>query len=91
MIEYLFNTIVASAGEDAVISAVVRDNFGDVVTSGAELMLYSDTSLLETIKGKFDGEAWNFTIPAGNRKGRFFYSISVNNESLCFKQAIYFK
>ena len=91
MIEYLFNAIIASADEDAVISAVVKDNFGDHVTSGAVLMLYSDSSLLETFKGKFDGEVWNFTIPASRYKGRYFYSIGVNNESLCFKQAIYFK
>lgn len=91
MIEYLYNTVLASAGEDAVISAIIRDDSGDLVTSGAKLMLYSDTSLLAAFGGEFDGEAWSFTIPASNYKGRFFYSISVDENSLCFKQAIYFK
>lgn len=93
MIEYVGNAIRATAGEDVCISAKITDNAGEIVDIHSHLMIYDDLALLATIDGVFDGEVWSYSLAADTTRGlqgRYWYCICVANESLCFKQPIYF-
>ena len=92
MIEYLYDAIRATAGENIIIAAKITDENGENITSNCHVTLYDDLMLLATIDGVFDGKEWEFTIPAdvtSGRAGRYWYCIYASNTSLCFKQPIY--
>ena len=92
MIEYLDTAIRATAGEDICICAEITDSENNPVTENCHIMLYDNLSLLATINGVFDGELWSFDIPANTTaglKGRYWYCICADMESLCFKQPLY--
>lgn len=95
MIEYLYDSIKAESGADAVIAAHITDNEGNPVTEGCHLMLYDDVSLLDMYNGIYyaDVEQWQFTIPAADtngKQGRYWYCICEKANKLCFRQPIYF-
>lgn len=94
MVEYLYNTIVAVAGQDITIYALITDDDEQVITTGCSLVLYNDEEELVSVDGIYLPESlqWEFTIPANatsGRDGRYWYSVQHNNKSLCFKQPIY--
>lgn len=92
MIEYLYNAVRATAGEDITIAADITDDSGEDIKEACHIMLYDDLQLLGMYNGIYNGEVWEFTIPANitsGRIGRYWYCICVNNNSLCFKQPIY--
>lgn len=95
MIEYLYNCIRATAGQDVAISAIIEDASGAPVTEHCHIMLFDkDQKLLATFDGNYieDG-LWAFTIPAQDtegKSGRYWYKICTDVESLCFVQPIYF-
>lgn len=94
MIEYIFDVIRASAGEEIVVKAQITDDNGAEVTSGCHLMLYDDLLLLATVDGVYRAESkeWVFTIHAEDTaglKGRYWYCICEHGTSLCFKRPIY--
>ena len=93
MIEYLYDAIRATAGQDIGVSAII-ENAGEPVEEGCHIMLFDkDITLLETVAGTYIGEGlWNFTIPAEateGRRGRHWYRICTPVESLCFRQPLY--
>lgn len=91
-IEYLYDCIRATSGEDINICAVITDENGTNITENCYVMLYDDLMLLATINGVYNGEEWEFNIPAditSGRVGRYWYCICSNNNSLSFKQPIY--
>lgn len=94
MVEYLYNTIRAVAGQDITIYALITDDDEQVITTGCSLVLYNDEEELVSVDGIYLPESlqWEFTIPANatsGRDGRYWYSVQHNNASLCFKQPIY--
>ena len=94
MVEYLYNTIVAVAGQDITIYALITDDDEQVITTGCSLVLYNDEEELVSVDGIYLPESlqWEFTIPANvtsGRDGRYWYRVQHNNQSLCFKQPIY--
>ena len=94
MVEYLYNTIMAVAGQDITIYALITDDDEQVITTGCSLVLYNDEEELVSVDGIYLPESlqWEFTIPANatsGRDGRYWYNVQHNNKSLCFKQPIY--
>ena len=94
MVEYLYNTIMAVAGQDITIYALITNDDEQVITTGCSLVLYNDEEELVSVDGIYLPESlqWEFTIPANatsGRDGRYWYSVQHNNKSLCFKQPIY--
>lgn len=91
MIEYLFNTIRATAGDVAAVSAVITDDNGTPITSGCEFMLHDcDENLLKTVMGDYKDGEWTFHVPTeGLPKGKYFYCICMDGEKLCFHQRMY--
>lgn len=93
MIEYLYNAIRATAGEDITISAIVKDEAGNDITSGCHLNLYNDEERMSSFDGVYIAGCWEFTIPAAetaNLSGRYWYCLcSQEHSKLNFKQPIY--
>lgn len=92
MIEYLYDAIRASAGQDITVAAKITDDEGNLITSGCDLMLHNDKEMIARIDGAFDGEVWNFTVPAEitqGLEGRYWYCICHNNSNICFKEPLY--
>ena len=92
MIEYLYDCIRATAGQDICICAVITDDDGNIISDGCGLMLHDNENMLIKVNGAFDGEVWSFTIPAdatSGLNGRYWYCICRHNTNLCFKTPIY--
>lgn len=92
MIEYLYDCIRATAGQDICICANITDDFGECITAPCSLMLHDDEDLIASVVGVLIDDVWEFVIPANataNLHGRFWYCICCGNTNLCFKQPIY--
>lgn len=92
MIEYIYDVIKATAGEDFTISAKAKNEDGTCVTSGCHLRLYNDKELITTIDGECINEVWGFRVPGEltkGLKGRYWYSICGANGGLNFKEPLY--
>lgn len=91
MIEYLYNTIRATAGDDMHITAIIKDDAGEAIADNCHFMIFNtNDELMSTTAGTYDGLGWAFTIPTTNLdKGKYWYCISHNNQKLCFKQRLY--
>ena len=84
MVEYLYNTIMAVAGQDITIYALITDDDEQVITTGCSLVLYNDEEELVSVDGIYlpGSLQWEFTIPANatsGRDGRYWYSVQHNN------------
>ena len=51
MIEYIYNAIKATAGEDITIAASITDDNNQPITSGCTLEIFDDEEVLVTIDG----------------------------------------
>ena len=93
MIEYLYDAIRATAGEEISIAAKIVNDSGIPVDTGCHLNLYNDNEMIISVEGSYVEEAWQFTIPADvttNLIGRYWYCIcSETHNKLNFKQPIY--
>lgn len=92
MVEYLYDAIRATAGQDICICASITDDDGVAITDSCGLMLHDDNSMITRVNGTFDGELWSFIIPSDVTEGltgRYWYCICRNNTNLCFKTPIY--
>lgn len=92
MIEYLYNAIRATAGEDITITAEITDDSGECVADGCALMLWDDKELLTSVDGMLIDDLWSFTIPADKTAGlvgRYWYCICHNHNKLQFKEPLY--
>jgi hypothetical protein len=94
MIEYLYDAVKASKGQDITLAAEITDEDGAQIVEDCELHLFNpDKEMIATIEGVYESEEWRFTIPkeaTADLKGRCWYCIGHNGNSLCFKQPIYF-
>ena len=92
MIEYILNTIKASAGEDIDITAKITNVDGSAITNGCQMMLFDDEGMIAEVEGVYIDEHWLFTIPAEatkDRLGRYWYCVCYGGKNLCFKEPIY--
>jgi hypothetical protein len=95
-LEYIYDAIRATAGEDTGISATILDDDGNPFETGCGLSLYDgDGERIGFIDGYYVGEGlWLFTIPAHMNyglSGRYYYSINQDGEDMNFKTPIYFE
>ena len=94
MIEYLYDAIRVTAGQGFTVGAQIKDDEGELITSGCYMTIYNDEESFVKINGIFDGVAWNFQVPAEATKGlegRFWYCVSHEGTDICFPQPLYFK
>lgn len=91
-IEYIYDAVKATAGENITITAKIKEEDGTVITENCSLILYNDDEILVYVVGEYTDDVWNFTIPAQiteGLKGRFWYSVQNADVSLCFDKPIY--
>ena len=92
MVEYTLNAIRATAGEEIVVVARIKDAYGDDIAV-CSFHLYDDDVQLYSVKGIPVDDMWEFHVPAevtAGRHGRYWYSIcDENHQSLGFKEPIY--
>lgn len=94
MIEYIYNAIRATAGQDITLPAEITTETGEDITEDCQLHIFKDKEMIIAVDGIYKEGEWAFTIPAEKTKdlyGRYFYCIGHKGSSLCFKQPIYFK
>lgn len=94
MIEYLYDAVRASDGEDMTITATIRDNDGTTITDGCALRIFDEGgALIEEVGGTYytDAARWEFkfTFPTHKARARYFYTIAHNGEDMNFKARIY--
>ena len=95
MIEYLYNCIKATSGQDIAIAAEITNDDGVEITEACHVMLFNpEEELIATHDGIYDAEnsQWIFIIPAEatkGLKGRYWYCICHHESNLCFKQPLY--
>ena len=94
MIEYLYDAVRASDGEDVTITAAIRENDGTTITDGCALRIFDeDGALIEEVGGTYYTDvgrwAFKFTFPTHKARARYFYTIAHNGEDMNFKARIY--
>lgn len=93
MVEYLYNAIRATAGNDLTVAAIITDDAGEAITEGCSLMFHDkDKELIAVLQGTYANDEWLFLIPAELTKGlngRYWYCIEHNGNSLCPKEPMY--
>lgn len=96
-VEYLYDCICLTAGQDTGISATITDGDDEPITTGCSMVLYTeDDEAIITVDGRYIAElgSWQFNIKAAdtlNLNGRYFYAILHDGQSMCFKTPIYFE
>lgn len=91
-LEYLYDAVKATAGQDICICAVITDDEGTALTEGCGLMLHDDEKMLIRVDGVYNNDMWSFVIPPEatvGMKGRYWYCICQGDSNLCFKTPIY--
>lgn len=100
MIEYLYDTIRASAGDTITLTARVTDNDGNCVEEPCHIMIFDNDNMLFKVDGTLlsidalEEKLWLFTIPSNKTaglNGRYWYCVCCGETKLCFKHPIYFK
>lgn len=95
MIEYLYNAIRATAGQDIAIEARITDEDGNVLTESCGFMLHDkNKDMIIDVDGEYleEEDVWRFIVPAyvtEGLKGRYWYCICHAGQSVCFYQPIY--
>lgn len=92
MVEYLYNCIRATAGQDATIIANIAEN-GEDITAGMTMMLHdADKAMIINVDGVYADGLWHFTIPADatkGRQGKHWYCLQRDGINVCFHEPIY--
>lgn len=93
MIEYLYNAIKATSGEDFTICANITDDEGNAITEcESYFRVLKDNKELFRVAGNC-GECWEYNIPAElteGFRGTYWYCICADGSTLQFSQPIYF-
>lgn len=92
-IEYLYNCIRATAGQDICVCAEITDEQGVNITEGCGLVLHLGDEMV-SVAGTYEEitGVWEFTIPASateGKRGRHTYCFTKNGSALCFREPIY--
>lgn len=96
MIEYIYNAIRATAGEDIPVTAKITDDAGECL-EGCMLCLFDkdSTTKLTGVTGVTTEGLTQFVIKGADTaglRGRYWYAVCDRNDnSISFKVPIYFK
>lgn len=94
MIEYLYNAIKASPGEELVICANITDDEGNALTDcESYFRIFDKDNEIYKVRGFYNDGHWNYVIPdavSAEYKGTYWYCICADGSTLQFKEPIYF-
>lgn len=87
MIEFLYDAIRLSYGEEIILQVCLYDDEDQEITEGNAVLQIGN----KDIQGYYDDECWNFLIPSTiGLKGRYFYRVICDNVVFNFDAPIYF-
>lgn len=94
MVEYLYDAIKATAGEDIPIIMEIRNPEGELVTEGCGFSIHCEDGQICRVEGTYSEseQIWRFVIPAELTKGhtgRHYYCVCKEDGTLSFKTPIY--
>ena len=92
MVEYFYDYIKVSAGEENVVCAMISEEDGTAIISNCDFTLYDNFgNILAVVEGIYYDEPgyWAFAIPAIEETGRYYYAIGNNGTELMFKKPFY--
>lgn len=94
MIEYIYDIIKATSGENIEVAAKVVDEEGQAITEQLYFHLWDKdgSTMIAMAPGTLIDGAWEFVIPGEavkGLKGRYSYCIGTEEKSLCFKKPLY--
>lgn len=97
MVEYLYNAVMATSGDEVVINAYITNENEELITENCNLVIYDGTTneVIVIVNGLYDTDAsvWDFVVSqeiTTGLNGRFMYNIEYEGDALSFKQPIYF-
>lgn len=93
MIEYIFDCIRATSGEEITIAAKLTNEDGSPITENCSL-IFSGEKEIYRATGLYMNDMWMFSIPGAITEGlhgRYWYQVAHNNSSLNFKEPVYLK
>lgn len=88
MVEYLYNAIRATAGDEITIVAKISNNDGTPINDNCTLVIYADCNTPIVVNGVYKEGIWSFTISASvtkDLKGRYYYCFYKRDEAIAFK------
>lgn len=90
-VEYLYNCIRATVGDDMTIEAEIADDNGDPITEECRFRLYGkDEQIINISEGLYTEGMWTFVVPIKDLpKGQYLYSVCHKGINICFKQPLY--
>lgn len=90
-VEYLYDCIRATVGDDMKIEAEIYDDDGNALTEECRFRLYDKTEeLISITEGTYADNMWTFVVPIKELpKGQYLYSVCYKGANICFKQPIY--
>lgn len=88
MVEYIYDLIRISAGEDVIIQAKITDEDGFAITEACNFVLHQGDTMV-VYDGVYENDIWSFTVPSGLSAGKYEYCLRKGEESLCFKKPFY--
>lgn len=93
MVEYIYDVIRIMAGQDAEITAIIKDEYGDYIIDNCFFILHDkDGSVITKVAGVNENNIFHFILPSEvtlGMKGKYWYSISDKDGNLCFLKPIY--
>lgn len=95
MIEYLYDAIRATAGQNIAVDAKITNDLGELLTESCSFMLHDNNKdMIINVDGEYLEEEgiWRFVVPAyatKGLKGRYWYCIQHIDQNVCFHQPIY--
>ena len=92
-VEYLYDCIRATVGDDMTIEAEINDDEGNPITEECRFRIYdNDNNIIEIVEGEYSAEdsMWSFVVPiAGLGAGSYYYTVCHKGTNICFKKPLY--
>lgn len=90
-VEYLYDCIRATVGDDMKIEAEIYNDEGLPLTEECRFRLYDkNEEIISITEGECVDNVWTFVVPIKDKpKGKYLYSICYRGANICFKQPIY--
>lgn len=92
MVEYFYDYIKVSAGEENILCAFIQEQDGTAITTNCDFTLFDNFgNMLFEVQGEYVEEMgyWMFAVPAIDEPGRYYYTIGNDGVDLNYKTPYY--
>lgn len=92
MVEYFYDYIKVTAGEENILCAFIQEQDGTAITTNCDFTLFDNFgNMLFEVQGEYVEEMgyWMFAVPAIDEPGRYYYTIGNDGVDLNYKTPYY--